>query len=74
MLYYYELILRLINGQPLKKTDWHRFWWFNIPLNDKNPFFDIEEPLMVIAKGRPRGGGPFSPIGLQPSIQRLPST
>ncbi len=22
---YYELIPRLISGQPLKKTDWHRF-------------------------------------------------
>ncbi len=42
-------------------------------MGDEDPFLDIEEPLVVMAKGRPRSDGPFSPIGLQPSIRRLPS-
>src|SRR6266699_7152062 len=74
MLCYHELILRLISGQLLEKTDWHRFWWLNAPLDDGDPFLDIEEPLVVMTKGRSRGGGPFSPIGFQSSIRRLLST
>ncbi len=42
-------------------------------LGDEDPFLDIEEPLVVMAKGRPQSGGLFSSIGFQPSIRRLPS-
>jgi len=42
-------------------------------LGDKDLFFDIEKPLIIIAKSRPRDNGPFNPIGFQPSIRKLPS-
>ena len=40
-------------------------------MDNGDPFLDIEEPLIIIAKSRPQGGGPFSPIGFQPNIRKL---
>jgi hypothetical protein len=77
----HDLLARLQSDHAdlvvVDKSDWHQFWWLERPLDEEDPYVDIEEPLEVTtSKGRPSGGTAFVNHNhrLQPSVRRRPST
>lgn len=50
----------LEHNDTLTRDHFDRFWWLDRPLDEEEPLFRIQDPLVVQnTRGRPQGVGPF---------------